>query len=157
MALVECIVLCIFSEIVNLRILEIFLLCDSQHLVTIVLGQKLAFLIQQLQGVPLAWIVRSCDDDTASRTTHGNSQLSGRSCGKTDVEHVIAHAHQGTTNHVLHHLARDTCITTHHDGVALGCTVATNESSVCRSKLHDVERIESIARWSADSTTDTRN
>ena len=157
MTLVEGIILCIFTKVVNISILEVFLLCDAQHLITVSCCKELTLLVEKLEGVPLAWVVRSSDDDTASRTTHGNSQLGGRSSSQADVQHIVAHTHQGATNHILHHLARDTCITTYYDGVALRSTATTDEGSVCRSKLDNVERIQCIARWTADCSTDTRN
>lgn len=65
MALVEGIVFSIFSEMIHIRIVEVFLLCDTQHLVTISCCEELTLLVEELEGIPLAWVVRSCDDDTA--------------------------------------------------------------------------------------------
>ena len=119
MALVECIVFCIFTEMIHIRIFEVFLLSDAQHLVTISSSKELTLLVEEFEGIPLAWVVRSSDDDTAGCTTHGNSKFGGRSSSQTDVQHIVAHTHEGSTNHILYHLARDACITAYNDGITL--------------------------------------
>ena len=131
MTLVEGIVFSIFSEMIHIRIVEVFLLCDTQHLVTISCCEELTLLVEELEGIPLAWVVRSCDDDTAGGTTHGNSKFSGRSSSQTDVQHIVAHTHEGSTNHILYHLARDARITAYNDGITLRSTATANEGSVC--------------------------
>ena len=45
------------SQLINLSILEIFLLSNSQHLSTVSSSQELSLTIEQLQGIPLAWIM----------------------------------------------------------------------------------------------------
>ena len=131
MALVECIVFCIFSEMIYICIIEVFLLSDVQHLVTVSCSKELTLLVEELEGIPLAWIVRSCDDDTAGCTTHGNSKFGGRSSSQTDVQHIVAHTHESSTNHILYHLARDARITAYNDGITLRSTATANEGSVC--------------------------
>ena len=157
MALVEGIIFCIFTESIYISILEVFLLCNAQYLATIGCSKELTLLVEKLESIPLAWVMRSCDDDTTGSTTHGYSQLCSRSSSQTDVQYIVTHTHQSSTNYILYHLARDTCITANHDGVALRSTATTDECSVSRCKLDDVERIQSIARWTADRSTDTRN
>ena len=156
-ALVECVVFCIFAQSIYVSILEVLLLGDGKYLVAVGGSKELPLVVEELEGIPLARVVGSGDDDTASRTAHGHGKFGGRSGGKADVEHIIPHAHQGATHHVLHHLAGDARIAAYDDGIALGSPATTDEGSVGRCKLHDVERIQCIARRAADSTADAGN
>ena len=103
---------------IDIGILEVFLLGDGKHLIAVGGGQELSLLIEKLEGVPLTRIVRGCDDNTTCCPTHGDSELGGRSSSQTYVEHIITHAHQGTTYYILDHLARDAGIAAHYDSIA---------------------------------------
>ena len=65
MALVERVVACVRAERIDVGIVEVFLLGDAQHLVAVVLGEELAFAVEQLQCVPLTRVVTCCYDDAA--------------------------------------------------------------------------------------------
>jgi phosphomannomutase len=45
--------------------------------------------------------------------------IGGGSSSQTDVQHIVAHTHEGSTNHILYHLARDARITAYNDGITL--------------------------------------
>ena len=95
---------CIFTHVVNISILKCLCLSNSKNLISVILCKELTTSIKELESIPMAWIVRSCYDNTTISTCHSNGKLCGRSRSKTDIDNIIAHAHQRTANHVLHHL-----------------------------------------------------
>ena len=101
--------------------------------------------------------MRGGDDDTTVGTTHGDGQLSSGGGGKSDVQHITAHAHQGTTDHVLNHLSRDTGITAYDNLQLLARMLTGNKGGIGCGKLDDVQRVEGIASGSANRSADTRN
>ena len=106
---------------VHISILEILSLSNGQHFITLLFVQELTLAVEQFQGVPLTGVMTGSDDDAAIGTTHAYSQLGGRRSGQSDIDHIKAVAHQCSAHHVLHHLARDAGITTHHDGLLTSC------------------------------------
>ena len=105
MALVERVVACVRAERIDVGIVEVFLLGDAQHLVAVVLGEELAFAVEQLQCVPLARVVTCCYDDAAEGACPAHSQLCCRRCGEVDVNNVESHTHECAANHVAYHVA----------------------------------------------------
>ena len=103
--LVVRIVFSIFSKMIYIGIFKIFLLSNTQHLITISSSQELTLLVKKFKSIPLAWVMRSGDDDTTGCTTHSNSKFGSRSSSQTDVKHIVAHTHQSTTNYIFYHLS----------------------------------------------------
>src|SRR5574344_1913218 len=92
--LVVRIVFSIFSKMIYIGIFKIFLLSNTQHLITISSSQELTLLVKKFKSIPLTRIMRSGDDDTTGCTTHSNSKFGSRSSSQTDVKHIVAHTHQ---------------------------------------------------------------
>ena len=111
MAVVEAMVDGDLAQLVDIGIVEAFLLSHIEHLLAFGGVEKLALAVEQLQGVPLAGVVAGGDDDAAVGLTHAHGQLGGRRRGKADIEHVAAHAHKGATHHVTHHRTGNTPVT----------------------------------------------
>ena len=61
--LVEGVVLAVVSEVIDVCILEIFLLGNLQHFVAVGLGEKFALCVEKFQCVPLSWVMACGDDD----------------------------------------------------------------------------------------------
>ena len=97
------------------------------------------------------------NDDATASAFHRDSNLCGRCGGQTDIDYVEAHAHECAANNVLDHRAGDACVATNNDFVALHSRCTTNECSISRCELHDVEGIERIACPSSDGASDTRD
>ena len=155
MTLVHRAVACIRSEVVYISIVEVFLLGYFEHLVAILLSEEFALAVEQLQCVPLAWVVACGDDDATESACPAYSKLCSRSGSEVDVDNIKAHTHKCTANDVAHHVARDACVATYNDLAASLClSVALHECSISCCKLNDVKRVESVARLSADSTAD---
>ena len=95
----------IMSQMVHVSILEVLTFCNGKHDGTISSCQELTLTVQQFQGIPLTGIMRGRNDDTAICTRHPYSEFCRRRGGKTNVNHIIAHSHQCSAYHVLHHLA----------------------------------------------------
>ena len=157
MLLVERVVLLVVAQVVNVAIVEVFLLGNLKHFVAVSLCEELAFVVQQFQCVPLARVVAGCDDDTPGSLRHYNGKLRSRSGGKTDVEHVVAHANQCTAHHAANHLAADARVSAHNDGVAVRFSALADECGVCRHEFHYVQRIQRVACLSAYRSADTGN
>ena len=45
------------AELVDLCLVEVFGLCDAEYFGTVGSGEELTLAVEQLQGVPLAWVV----------------------------------------------------------------------------------------------------
>ena len=121
MALIKTIVFCIFPQMVYICIIEILAGCNVEHLCTFGCRQELALVIEQFEGIPLAGIVGSGDDDATVGSCHADGQFSGRGGGIADVDDIEAHAHQGAAYHILDHLARNASVAAHDDLPAVSC------------------------------------
>ena len=95
---------CIFTHVVNISILKCLCLSNSKNLIAVILCKELTTSIKELESIPMTWVVRSSYDNTTISTCHSNGKLGCRSRSKTDIDNIIAHAHQRTANHILHHL-----------------------------------------------------
>ena len=105
-AVVERVVIDITSQTVDIGVVEILAFGNGQHFVAVFLGQKLTFVVQQLQCVPVARVVAGGDDDTTVGSCHPYGQLGSGRCRQSDVDNVIPHAHQRSANDILHHRSR---------------------------------------------------
>lgn len=74
MALVERIVNRALAQMINIGIVEVLCLGDTQHFITTLLGKELPLVVEQLQSVPLAGIMTGSNDDAAGQMTHAYSQ-----------------------------------------------------------------------------------
>ena len=153
--LVVSIILAILAQMIHIRILKVFSLGNTKHLVAFFLVQEFALFVQQLQGIPHAGIVAGSNDDAATSAFHGYSDLGCRGCGQTDVHHIKAHAHQGSTHYVLYHLTAYTGIASHNNLVALNLGCASYQCGISRSELYDIQWIKGITGWSSDGSADT--
>ena len=97
------------------------------------------------------------NDDTTIRATHAHSNLCGRCSSQAYIYNIIAHTHKSTAYNIFNHFTRDTCVTSDNNLIAIRLGATAYECSVCRSKLHNVERIKCITRQSANRSADTRN
>ena len=145
------------AEFIHFRKIESFGLSDTKYLVSFFFIQEFSFFIQKLQSIPLFGIVRGGQDNTAAGAFHGYSQLSGRGRSQINVHYVPAHTHKGTYYHILYHFARDARITAYYNLVTFYSTRFADKGSVCRSKLHDVERIQPLACTAANGSADSRD
>ena len=161
MALVEGVVFDIFAQMVHIGILEVFCLSNTEYLVAVLLVEELSLAVEQLEGIPLAGVMGSGNDDAAVGSAHAYSQFGGGSGGESDIDDVVAIAHEGTADHVLDHLAGDAGVTA-NDNAAAGVSPLSsflsplNKGSIGGYKLHDVQWIQRIAGRASDRTTDAR-
>ena len=137
MATVKRIVKGTTAQTVYLGIIEIFCFCDVEHLCAVSGSQEFSFVVEQLQGIPLAWVMRSCDNDAAISLGHAYGQFCGWCGGISDVKNVIAHAHERSNDHVAHHQARDAAVAANHD--LSGCSRPFgDEGGISRGELNNV-------------------
>ena len=139
------------AQLLDGCIVEVLSLSNAQHLCAVGSRQELAIAVEQLQGVPLRGVMRCGDDDAAVGLVPAYGQLCGRCRGQPDVDDFVAHADECAADDVAHHGSADTSVASDDN------LLATDECGVGRCKLHDVQRIERVARLSADGTTNTRD
>ena len=135
---------------------EILALCHTEHLLSVGGCQKFAFVIEQLQRIPMPRIVAGRDNDAAGCVTHAHRQFGCGRGSQTDVHHVEAHAHERSADHILHHFARNARISAHHNGVAALILFFNKRGISCR-KLDDVKRIERVAGFTSDGAANARD
>ena len=166
MALVEGVVFDIFAQMVHIGILEVLSLGNTEYLVAILLVEELSLAVEQLEGIPLAGVMGGGNDDAAVGSAHAHSQFGGGGGGESDIDDVVAIAHEGTADHILDHLAGNAGVTA-NDNAAAGFSPLSlsplssflsplNKGSIGGYKLHDVQWIQRIAGRASDRTTDAR-
>ena len=117
--------------------------------------EELAFLVQELEGVPLAGIVRCSNDDAPVGSGENDGHFSGRSGGESGLDHVDAARCEGAADELLYHVAAQTRILTDHDLVA--GTVRTGPpfakaDTVCICEFDDIDWSEALAGRTSDGT-----
>ena len=157
MALVVVEVLRIVAQMVDVGIVEVALIGQTHYLRRLFGGKELSFLVQKLQGVPLARVVTGGDDDAAAGFLHRHGKLRRGRRGQPDVENVEAHAEQRTAHHVRYHFTGDTGITAHDYLARIALFHAVAQGGVCRHRFDDVERIEGVSRLTSDGAAKSRN
>jgi hypothetical protein len=134
---------------------EIFLLGQSKHLLTLLVIQKLAFLVKKFQRIPLLWIVRCSDDDTTISLVGNNRHLGTRSGAKSDIDNICATAEERALDNIIYHLARDARITTYNDTQSFGLVLARNKTSIGNCKFHNINRCEVFTYFTTYCTTNS--
>ena len=165
MTLIQRIVNSHMSQFFYRCIVKGFSLSNTKHLCSVGRRQELTLAIQQFQGVPLGGIVTGGYDDAAVGLVPANGQLGGWCRSQADVDDLVTHTDKCATDNVTHHGSADAAIAADHDFRSVRSILSvrsirnspSNECGVCRRKLHDVKRIERVARRSADGTTNTRD
>ena len=155
--LVDAVVFAVVAHVVHVGEVEIFGLGNGQNLLTLGFVEELALMVEQLQRIPMARIVRRGDDDAAVGLEPAHGQFRGRRGGKADIDHVVAHAHERAADDVFHHLARDAGIAPHDDAIVLRLGRATNERGIGRCKFHDIKWIQRVAGTSANGAANAGN
>ena len=122
--------------------------------------QKFPFLIQQLQGIPLFRIMRSCQDDSSVRLLENHCHLCGRSRRKTGLDYIHSTSYEASAYKLLHHFSRDSGILADNDLVSRVCRLWASFAkfyTVCISEFNNVNRCESIPWSASDCSSDSRN
>lgn len=130
---------------------------QRQHPLAGGIAEELAPAVEQFQGVPLAGIVRSGDDDAAVGPVVGDGQFRARSGAETDADDIGAAAHERALDEPFDHRARNARVAPDDDGKFFAGTGLGDATHVGRRESHDVDRREVVARRAADRTPDARN
>ena len=128
----------VIPKMVNISIFEVLGSSNSQHLGTFGGVKEFAVLIQEFQSIPLTWVVACGKDYASAGTLLRYSYFGCRSGCKSDVHDIEAHSHQGAAYHILHHLARDACITAHYNLIARNLCGFADKCCVGRYELNYV-------------------
>ena len=142
---------------VHIGIKEILGFGDTEHLVAFFLVEEFALFVEQLQGIPYAWVMAGRDDDAAAGTFHGDGNLGGGGGGQTDVHHIESHTHEGSAYDVFHHLSADARIASHNDLARFHLGGFADKCGICRCKLDNIQWIQCVTCRSADCTADAGN
>ena len=146
-----------FADFVHLREVELHILRKRQNSLTLSIIQELTTLVQELQCVPLLGIVRSGDDDTAISLVTNHSHLRSGGSAETYVDNIHTTSEERSLDQIVHHLTRDSGITTHDDRKALSAIFLVHKTCIRSGKFHHIDRGQIITRHASDSTSDTRN
>ena len=106
---------CVMPQCVNASILVIALFRYVEHLVPVAFRQKFALVVEQFQGVPLPRIM-ACGYYNAT-VSLGKPYCQFRSRGGCEpyVNHIVAHTHECAADNAVHHVARQTCVTSNNN------------------------------------------
>ncbi len=148
------VILLLTAQVIDVGIVKIFGLGQSEHLLALGIGEKFAVVIEQFQGIPLLGIVRRRDDDAATSLLAHNGQLGGRRSRQADVDHIKAHARERADNGIEHHAPRQARIAANDDDVGLDGRIATHKRGISRGELDDIQRGQAITRGTTDGATD---
>ena len=61
-----------FAQVIYFCEIEVFGFSDSQYLFSLNVIEELAFLVEELEGIPLLRVVASCEDNTSRCIEAGN-------------------------------------------------------------------------------------
>ena len=153
-AAVHGVIFAIVAHVVDIGINEVFSSSDAQHLLAFCLVEELALAVEQLQRIPLAGVVAGRDDNATIGLEPAHGQFGGGRCSQSDVHHIEAHAHKGAADYVFHHLTRDACVASNDDAIVLRLACTADERRIGRCEFHNVERVQCVARRSADCSAD---
>ena len=151
------VILHLTAQVVHVGIVKVLGFGQAQHLLALGIGQELAIVVQQLEGVPLLGVVGCGDDDATTGMLTHHSKFGCGGCGKADVDHIKAHTHEGTDYGIEHHTARQTGVTSDNDNIGLDGRIAAHKRGIGRSEFDDIEGREAIASLAADGASYSRN
>ena len=103
--LVVRVVLMVMAEFVYFGIYKIFSFSNVKYFIAIFLCKELSLAVEQLECIPLSWVVAGGNNYAAGRFRHCHRQLRCRCSSHADVQHVVAHAHESSTDNVSNHFS----------------------------------------------------
>ena len=145
------------SEVIHLCECEVLSLSACKHRCTLCRIKELTLLVEELEGVPLLRVMRSCKDDTSVSLFENHSHLCRRSRAESSLHNVNAASDQCSAHKVLDHVAGKTCVLTYNDLIALSrrlWSALAHLLAISVSELYNVKRRESLARCTADCSAD---
>ena len=113
--------------------------------------------VQQLECIPLAWIVACCQDNSSVGFFTGYGNLDSRGGGQTDVDDIDAATTQCAFYDRGCHLTRQTGVTADYDFQLPTWKFAFEPLGICRGKFNQIYRGKVFTGFSADCSADTGN
>ena len=121
-------------------------------------SQEFAFLIEQLQGVPLLGVVRSRQDDAAVGVFEKDGHFRRRRRREAGVYDIDAAGEQGPRNDAVHHLAGNAGVAAHDHFQTLPVGMLLLElAGISRREFDDVDGGQRVADGAADGAPDAGN
>ena len=146
------------SQTVDIGKLVVVIIGTTHHFAGFLGGEKFAAFVQELQSIPLARVVTGSQDDTTTGAFHSHGKFGGGRCGQTDIYHIEAHAHQGTTGDTCHHFAGDTSIVAHNNfTTVLSAHHTFAQTGKGGYRFCDVHWVERIAKAATDGAAKSRD
>src|SRR5690606_31270272 len=106
-----------FSQLVYPGEIKVHLLSNFQYLFTLLVVNKLTFVIKKLQRVPFGRIMAGRQNDPTTRLFHRNGKLYG-GCGRqSEIDDIDPDTLKRADHQVANHLARNTRIATDDNGI----------------------------------------
>ena len=118
----------------------ILLFRHRKHLFPLGVAEEFPVGVEQLQGIPLAGVVRGGDDDAAVGLVRDDGHLDPRRGAQADVYHIRTARQQGAFDQVGDHLARNPGVAADDYGKFFARLTAGGQTGVGRGELHHVGR-----------------
>ncbi len=135
----------------------VLLLGQRQHALALGVGEELALIVEQLEGVPLTGVVRRGDDDAAVGAVVRHGQLDARRGAQAHVHHVGSAAEQRALDEAFDHAPRNTGVAADDDGKFFAWIRFRTQPHVSRGEFYDIEGREVVALGSAYGAPNARN
>ena len=126
-------VLCVVTEVVYISEVKVAVISEAHYFSCFFGGKEFALFVEELKRIPLTGIVARCDDNTTYSLFHSHGEFSSRRRSKTDVYNIEAHTHERTTNCLTYHFARDTCVTTNDNLLAVSANMLFTKACISRN------------------------
>ena len=121
----------------------------GQYGLALGVGEELALVAEQLEGIPLHRIVAGGDDDAAVGLLADYGNLCGRSGRHADVDNLNTACHQSVADQAVYHGAGDAGVAAHNYLLA--------SLGVCGSEFNYIDGGQGIAHCAADGSSDSGN
>ena len=93
------------ADVLDVRVTELPGCGNLLQLAAVLAREELALVVQELEGVPLAWIVGGGDDDAAVGVMMQHGHLRGRGGGEPGVDDIGPHSLEGAAHQAADHIA----------------------------------------------------
>ena len=148
-------VLCVVTEVVYISEVKVAVISEAHYFSSFFGGKEFALFVEELKCIPLTGVVARCDDDTTYSLFHSYSKFCSRRRSKTDVHNIEAHTHKRTTNSLAYHFARDTCVTTNDDLLAVSTNMLFTKTCISRNRLCNFNGVQGVSGTATDGATET--
>ena len=148
------------AQLIYLGKAEVLFFGEVQHGLPFNCGKELAFVVKELEGVPLTGVMAGGDDDAAIGLGKEDGHFRGGGAGEAAFDNVDAAADERAHHQLLYHVTRHAGILAHNYLVALavGLSLTLGESGgISSRKLDNINGGKGASRGASDGSANTGN